>query len=195
MKKKFNITTVLFILLTGVTRISQAQYVAEINEVVLTKTGSLSEGVICRETTNKILQTLGQPSGIEGYFFEMNDRNGKIYHYGSNKLYIIGDTLISFEINDPSITVSAGKSKTFKIHNKIKTEFKQGFTKNGKSSKSETSQSFIGFPVSSISGNAFNVDYKKSLLIRLENNSQLSDSSLSLLFNDQDELIHIHYTD
>ena len=193
MKKKLAFVTILFVLLIGITQTTHAQYVAEMKEVVLMKTGNLSKEVTCGETVNKILQTLGQPSHIEDYLFEIDDRSGKIYHYGSNKLYVIGDTLVSFEITDPSITVSAGKDKTFKIHDKIKTEPGQIITKRDKSSKAETRQSFIGFPISSVPGNAFNVDYETLLLLRLEMNSQPSDSSLSLLFNDQNELIHIHY--
>ncbi|WP_221394083.1 hypothetical protein [Dyadobacter sp. NIV53] len=189
---KLQFIAFLFVLLIGRTQPAYAQYLVEIREVALMKTSNLSKGVTCGETTNKILQTLGKPSKIEDYFFETEDRNGKIYHYGSNKLYIIGDTLVSFEITDPTITVGAGKGKTFRINDKIKTGPRKILTKNSNSSKTETIQSFIGFPVSPDPGHSFNVDYKSSILLWLKHNSQPLDSSLSLLFNDQDELIHIH---
>ena len=101
--------------------------------------------------------------------------------------------LVGIAILIGGVFIIGGKDKTFKIHDKIKTEPGQIITKRDKSSKAETRQSFIGFPISSVPGNAFNVDYETLLLLRLEMNSQPSDSSLSLLFNDQNELIHIHY--
>jgi len=77
-KKKLQFVAILFILLVCIIRTSQVQYIAKMNEVTLMKTGNLTSRVACGETTDKIMQTLGQPSRIENHFFEMEDRNNQI---------------------------------------------------------------------------------------------------------------------
>ena len=50
---------------------------------------------------------------------------------------------------------------------------------------------FLGFSVSAVPGNGFNRNYKTALIFYLTYRKQALDSSLNLLFNDQDELICI----
>ena len=152
-----------------------AQNSFDIKEIVLRKTGRNDAGVRHGQSIEQAVQSLGKPTRIEDYFFEIHDKKGYLYYYGTNKLYFIDRTLDAFEISDHSISVSVGNGKKAQIGDKVE------------------SGSFVGIPVSKQAGNGFNVNYSASIVSYLKNGAQPLDMTLNFLFNSQNELIFIAF--
>ena len=149
-------------------------------EIKLKKTGVKGNGITLGATTNETIRQLGQPSKKEDYFFEIAEKMGKLYHYGKNELYYIDDKLESYLLYDNSIMIHIKNGRQARISDKLKKE-----------SNTDNEITFLGFPVSAVPGNDFNRNYKTALIFYLTYKNQALDSSLNLLFDDQDELICI----
>jgi len=159
---------------------SQESYVLDVAEIKLKKTGVNGNGITIRATTNETIRHLGQPSKKEDYFFEIDDKMGKLYHYGKNEFYFLDDKLQSFNLYDTLVTVHLKNGRKARIADKLKKE-----------SNTNNEMTFLGFPVSAVPGNGFNRNYKTALIFYLSYRNQALDSSLNLLFDDQDGLICI----
>ena len=173
--KKFLASALLVMLISSVSW-CQVSYTQDIQEITLIK-GSENKGISLGSTTDQALKHLGQPSVKENFYFEMDEKEGKLYRYGKNELYFIENRLNSFLIYDESITVSIKHKRHVRINDNLE-----------KPSKQNRETTFLGFPVSPVPGNAFNKNYKTALILLLTFNDQDLDSSLSFLFDERDKL-------
>ncbi|RNL77967.1 hypothetical protein ED312_20215, partial [Sinomicrobium pectinilyticum] len=90
----------------------------EINTVYLTKAGSRTK-VYVDDNISRATQVFGAPSDTKDYFFEMDNKKGKIYTYNGNKVYTIDNKIVSFDIKTNKVLLGIDGNKTFKIGDKI----------------------------------------------------------------------------
>lgn len=64
---------------------------------------------VFKATSQFLFQNFGSPNSIEDYFYEMEDENGKIYHYNDISFDIVKDKVFSFTITGSNIEFSTNK--------------------------------------------------------------------------------------
>lgn len=75
-----------------------------------------------------ILKTFGNPTGIEDYFFETNNVMGKKYIYNNGLvLYVVNNSLESFEITGNSYLFSPKKIKVGDTISSLQTKFPNSY--------------------------------------------------------------------
>lgn len=77
-----------------------------------------SKKITYGEAAEKLIQAFGAPNSSEAYLFEMNEKVGTLYQYGTNKIYFMENKLYLFEINTSSILVKNG-AYTLKVGDPI----------------------------------------------------------------------------
>ncbi len=153
--------------------------------------------VYYRQSATACIAVLGQPSGIEERYSEVDNTTMKVYHYSSNNLYFIRNKLVGYQIRDTSISVGRVKGNSFKISDKIANTLDGAVMDPTRRTLDNTSfsKSFYNFPVSETPGESRNIMYNKSSLIFLNDGNVPCDCFVELLFDSNGELFDITLTE
>lgn len=102
----------------------------EISSISLSIPGS-TEKLKFGNSSDRLLQALGQPTKTEKYYFEIEEKYAMLYQYDGNKTYFLDGKLRSFELNTTSIQLSIGEN-SIKVGDPISSidSLFDGFDKN-----------------------------------------------------------------
>ena len=57
------------------------------------------------DNESQLFSALGQPTSSEDFYFEMDEKNGKLYQYGANKVFLAEGKLFTWRILNNSIAL------------------------------------------------------------------------------------------
>ncbi|MGS2738045.1 hypothetical protein [Sinomicrobium sp. M5D2P17] len=156
----------------------------EINTAYLTKSDSRTK-VYLDDDISRATQVFGAPSDTEDYFFEMDNKKGKIYTYNGNKVYIIDNKIVSLDISTNAVLLGIDGDKTFKIGDKI-VETKSVIPHGPDRTTTLTDLKFLGKKVESEEGSIKGFNYAYYQVLYLSN----TDRRLVLYFDSSKALIN-----
>jgi hypothetical protein len=158
----------------------QAQVFVKSTTIGLFKPGHQTTGLFLGETTAKAIKVFGQPSRMNDEYLESDDDTAKVFYYGENRLVFTGNSLISFVIKKPTISIGKANGPQFRVGDKI---------------KAEIPKSFYGFNLNVTAGTFDNLVYKSSSVGYLRKDSVNIDKSVALYFDTNNALVRLYVND
>jgi hypothetical protein len=163
--RALSITLLITCLSVGYTPSAIAQNIIT-KEIYLKKSKEAERKILFGQSILQAIPVLGKPDKIEDYYFEADEKTGKLYHYGKSHVFFMDDKLYGFTILDSSLVVGLDNGPEFIVGEDFRdTKFK--------SYKAKYSP-----------GMSFNI-YATWFI---ELNIETSDNSIFLLFDKKDRL-------
>lgn len=140
-------------------------------DIYLKRSRDTRSKIFLGQSIKEAIPALGKPDKIEDYYFEADEKTGKLYHYGQSHVFFMDDKLDSFNIPDSSLIVGLHNGPEFHVGD----DFRAAKFKNYKARYSP--------------GMSFNT--YATWMIGL--NIASSDDTLFLLFDKNEKLNGIHH--
>ncbi|REA58813.1 hypothetical protein DSL64_19270 [Dyadobacter luteus] len=163
--RALSITLLITCLSVGYTPSAIAQNIIT-KEIYLKKSKEAERKILFGQSILQAIPVLGKPDKIEDYYFEADEKTGKLYHYGKSHVFFMDDKLSGFTIVDSSLVVGLDNGLEVRVGDGLKSD-------NFKNYKARYSP-----------GTSFNIYATCSI----ELNIGTSDDSIFLLFDEKDRL-------